>query len=472
MFSRFMPRSLRGRLLFWLLGPLLLLAVFAIIDGYRTARITADTVSDRVLSGSALAIAERVFVNEDDVLEVDVPYVALQMLTTSEDDRVFYRIEDSENGFITGYRGLDLPSSSDGAPISFSNSRFRGAPVRIAVYEGAASSNERSLGFRVAIAETTNARSAIATTILLRSLARQVFFLLSAAVLIWVAVSLALRPLQKVEAAVQRRSPEDVRPIEHRVPTEIEGLVSTINGLVARFAASIAALQNFTSNASHQFRTPLAVIKTHLDIAAREKDPDVQRDAIQNAHSAVDDAERLMRQMLLLARLDASSREKLQSDTCDLTQVAREVCEEFVLQLSAAGKGDVDLGFEAAGPCMVRSEETLTREVIRNLVDNAVKHGGGQGASRVDVKVESGKAYGLIHVTDDGDGFDFAATSKNRPEAKYPAFSTSDNNSGLGLAIVQDILGLVGGQLKAERLIKPNGMRITASFGRVEEVGT
>lgn len=462
-----MPRSLRGRLLFWLVGPLFLLAIFAIVDGYRSARVIADTVSDRVLSGSALAIAERVFVNEDDALEVDVPYVALQMLTTSEDDRVFYRIEDSENGFITGYRGLALPSSSDGATISFSNSRFRGSPVRIAVYEGTASSNERSLGFRVAIAETTNARSAIATSILVRSSARQVFFLLSAAVLIWVAVSLALRPLQKIEAAVRRRSSEDVRPILHRVPTEIEGLVSTINGLVARFAASIAALQNFTSNASHQFRTPLAVIKTHLDIAARERDPEVQREAIQNAHSAVGDAERLMGQMLLLARLDASSREKLQSDTCDLTQVAREVCEEFVLQLSAQGRGDIDLGFETAGPCIVQSEETLTREVVRNLLDNAVKHGGGHKASKIDVMVEIDDVRGLINVTDDGEGFDLLAAGKSTSAAIQPAFVASGNGSGLGLAIVRDILGLVGGELKAERLADLSGMRITASFNRI-----
>ena len=96
--------SLRGRLLLGLLVPLMLIGLLALYDGYRAARTTADEVSDRVLAGSALAIAERVFVNEEGDLEADIPYVALQMLTSSEDDRVFYRIEDGDGEFVTGYR--------------------------------------------------------------------------------------------------------------------------------------------------------------------------------------------------------------------------------------------------------------------------------------------------------------------------------------------------------------------------------
>ena len=99
--------SLRGRLLLWLLVPLMLIGLVALYDGYRAARTTADEVSDRVLAGSALAIAERVFVNDEGALEADIPYVALQMLTSSEDDRVFYRIEDGEGVFVTGYRNLE-----------------------------------------------------------------------------------------------------------------------------------------------------------------------------------------------------------------------------------------------------------------------------------------------------------------------------------------------------------------------------
>ena len=105
------PYSLRRRLLLWLMVALLAVAALAVVDTWREARDTANSLSDRVLAGSVLAIAERVIVTEDGTLEVDVPYVALEMLTSAAQDRVFYRV-DGPDGFITGYQ--TLPTSSDG----------------------------------------------------------------------------------------------------------------------------------------------------------------------------------------------------------------------------------------------------------------------------------------------------------------------------------------------------------------------
>lgn len=94
--------SLRRRLLAWLLAPLLAIGLIAVADSWREADATADAVSDRVLAGSALAIAERVVVGEDGALEVDIPYVALEMLTSAAQDRVFYRVDGPPGTFITG----------------------------------------------------------------------------------------------------------------------------------------------------------------------------------------------------------------------------------------------------------------------------------------------------------------------------------------------------------------------------------
>ena len=93
--------SLRRRLLLLLLLPVIAIGVLALLDTWRDALATANAVSDRVLAGSALAIAERVVVSEDGVLEVDVPYVALEMLTSAAQDRVFYRIDGPPGTFIT-----------------------------------------------------------------------------------------------------------------------------------------------------------------------------------------------------------------------------------------------------------------------------------------------------------------------------------------------------------------------------------
>lgn len=453
------PNSIRSQLLVWLLGPLLILGLVAILDGYRAARSTADAVSDRVLSGSALAIAERVFVNGENGLEVDIPYVALQMLTSLEDDRVFYKVEKSDGTFITGYRGLELPNTAAGLnEITFADGFFRGAAVRIATFHGAASSATRSFSFRVAVAETTNARAAVARSILLRSLLRQGILLCSAAVLIWLVVTRSLKPLQRLELAVSRRSPDDVRPIEHTVPQEVQGLVFTINGLVDRFSASIKALQNFTSNASHQFRTPLSLIKTHLEVAKREHDPAKQIRAIEHAGKAVDDAERLMYQMLLLAQLDAASTQKLQEQTCDLTQVAREACNDFIIQLSHTKRSDVDLGFHADNKVEVRGDKTLIQEVVRNLIDNAIKHSG--TPSHIDVEITASDDHGILTVRDQGSGFDVRLVENKSPEIPVVQASKDRSNFGLGLSIVRDIVSLHNGYIHAEHVKEPAGMAV------------
>jgi two-component system sensor histidine kinase TctE len=439
--------SLRGRLLVWLLVPLMLIGLLALYDGYRAARTTADKVSDRVLAGSALAIAERVFVNDDGTLEADIPYIALQMLTSSEDDRVFYRIEDGRGTFVTGYRKLQLPpiDTTTPDPLQFTHGEFRGEPIRIATYSSATSSSTTSLGFRVAIAETTNARNAIAQELLIRSALRQAALIFTAVLVVWFAVKRALRPLHRLENAVARRNPDDIRPIEHRVPSEVSGLVNTINDLVLRFGSSIHALRRFTSNTSHQFRTPLALIKTHLEIADRETDPQAKAEAIKDANNAVSDAERLMSQMLLLARVDTTSKAELSSLQCNLTDIARGVCEDFVLQLANSTKRDIDLGFHADADIWVRGEKTLVQEVIRNLVDNAIKHGGDDLA--IDVYVEGSDVEGFVIIRDNGRGM------KLENDACLPLSSASFSgtpakNSGIGLTIVQEILNLLSGRVE------------------------
>ena len=126
--ARTRPYSLRRRLLLWLLVPLVTLGLIALVDTYREAVDTANAVSDRVLAGSALAIAERVVVAEDGALEVDIPYVALEMLTSAAQDRVFYRV-DGPDGFITGYQTLPVIDGLELEESGYEDASFRGEPM-------------------------------------------------------------------------------------------------------------------------------------------------------------------------------------------------------------------------------------------------------------------------------------------------------------------------------------------------------
>lgn len=455
--------SLRSRLLLWLLLPLLAIGLLALFDSYRSARETADEISDRVLAGSALAIAERVFVNDDGSLEVDIPYVALEMLTSSAEDRVFYRIEGAGAEFITGYRQLAVPAQTDRIErdMLFADSRFRGEPIRIAVLPGAASSDTVSLAYRVIIAETTNARSKMARDILFRSAVRQAVLIATAVLVVWIAVTLSLRPLYRLQEAVGRRSPEDLRPIEHRVPGEVSGLVLTINDLVRRFGSSISALRNFTANASHQLRTPLTVMRTQLEIANRAATPDERHAALKETDEAIGEAERVLSQLLVLARLDSTDEGDVAGRRCDLAEVCRQVCQDLI-----AGNllGDIDLGYDGPEHLNARGDAVLMREMLRNIVENGMRHGG--RPIEITVRLRAGDGRTVLEIEDDGSGI--APSERQSVLRRFGrGGDTASEGSGLGLAIAREIAALFGGTLDLETPESGKGLLVRIGFAAV-----
>ena len=435
--------SLRRRLLAFLLIPLCTIGVFALIDADRSARDTANEAFDRVLSGSALAIAERVFVNDDGRLDVDIPYVALDMLTSAAQDRVFYRVETTDGAFITGYEQLVVPEDDDagGERFSYSDATFRGAPIRIAAYRGAASTGERTISYRVAIAETTNARDRLSREILLRAALRQALLIAAAATIVWIAVTRSLIPLGRLQAAIGRRSPDDLRPIAHDVPSEVTGLVGTINGFMTRLDQALIALRHFTGNASHQLRTPLAIIRTQLALAGRSENLADARAALRDCDQAIVDVERTLSQLLLLARVDETSSASLADRTADLTEIARTASEAAVIEAARAG---FDLGFEGDAQVPCRADPVLLRELVGNLIDNAIKHAAGGGV--ITVRARRQGAAAVLEVEDDGCGIPpgLRATVSDRFVSGGAGTAA---HSGLGLAIVGEIARLFGGDM-------------------------
>lgn len=449
-------RSLSARLLVWLLLPLSVLASLALADTYREARATANAVFDRVLAGSALAIAERVTVNSTGALEVDVPYVALEMLTSAAEDRVFYRVEGPQGAFVTGYRQLPVPEGEGEAAIAslprFADAEFRGDAIRVAVLSGAASSTEKSIPFRVAVAETVTARRSLARDILLRSAARQGLLIAIASAAVFFGVRRALRPLAKLEQAIDRRSPNDLRPLHHSVPQEVERLVGAINSFMVRLSAALEALRHFTGNASHQLRTPLAVIRTQIELARRSENVDAARQALADADAAVVQSERTLAQLLLLARVDEAAVDRVDTAPFDLAAIARDVAAELEPRAVRAG---LDLGFEHDGgrPLYVSGNAMLLMELLRNLVENAIAYAG--RGHRATVRVGSEGQRTVLEVEDDGPGI--APERHGQALARFVRLKPdAGGGAGLGLSIVKEIVDLMQAELM---LLTPEGGR-------------
>jgi two-component system sensor histidine kinase TctE len=439
---------------FGLLVALLAIAALAVADSWREAQQTATRVSDRVLAGSILAIAERVIVAEDGTLEVDVPYVALEMLTSSAQDRVFYRVDGPE-GFITGYQQLPVVAGA-GSDIVYADSAFRGDAIRVGSLQRAASSGVSAIPFTVTVAETTIARSQLAQSLLVQAAVRLAILILAAAVIVWFAVTLSLAPLYRLRNAIGVRTPDDLSPIKQDVPREVEGLIETINSFMTRLDSALGALRHFTGNASHQLRTPMAIMRTQLALASRAKTEEERRAAIAAADGAVEHAERVLAQLLLLARIDEAASDRLTLETIDLAALAKAQTAELVPRASAAG---IDLGYEGAESAMMRGDAMLLGELLRNLIENAIAYAG-QGAEAT-VGVETGAEGVRLSVADTGPGV---------AEAKLPALRqrfgrdrTDKPGAGLGLSIVEEIAALFGGTTEVAS-DAGRGFRVTISL--------
>ena len=446
--------SLRRRLLVGLLIALAAIAAAAIADSWREAQQTATQVSDRVLAGSILAIAERVIVAEDGSLEVDVPYVALEMLTSSAQDRVFYRV-DGPQGFITGYNALPTVPIA-GSEIVYGDRSFHGEPIRVGSLQRAASSGVSSIPFTVTVAETMIARGILARSLLVQATLRLAVLIMAAAAIVWLAVTLSLQPLYRLRGAIGARSPSDLSPISQAVPREVESLVETVNSFMTRLGSAIDALRHFTGNASHQLRTPMAIVRTQLALARRSDGEEARNAAIDAADAAVEHAERVLAQLLLLARIDEAVSDRTRFDCIDLAELARAVTADRVPAANAVG---IDLGYEGAEHASVRADPMLLGELISNLIANAVAYAG--AGAEATVRVVASETAVTMTVLDNGTGV--SADKVSHLGHRFSREHAGKPGQGLGLAIVREIAELFGGVAEISS-DTARGFAVTVSF--------
>ena len=454
--------SLRRRLILWLTLATAALGVIALADTWREAVATAQGLSDRVLEGSALAIAERVTVDEGGGLEVDIPFAALEMLASAAEDQVFYRVDAPEGQFLTGYADLALVEVGEEG-IGFADGRYGEVPIRSATLMRRVSTGSESVAFTVTVAESTLARSELARTILIRSALRILALMLCTIALVWIAVTLAFRPLDRLSAAIAERTPDDLRPIREAVPLEAAPLAGAVNSFMGRLEDAVAALRHFTGNASHQLRTPLATLRTQLALARRAGDPAQGEAALGKADQALERAERVLAQLLALARVDAMAT-GLTLGPVDLAALARELAAEALPRADARG---IDLGYEGADRAEALAEPVLVGELLRNLVDNALAYAGRGAVVTVRVRPEAGGV--VLEVEDNGPGLPpdrlAALQAGALPQRMAPQSAVAQaGGSGLGLAIVAEIAGLFGATCAFGTLPDGRGLKVSCRF--------
>ena len=429
--------SLRWRLLWTLTLLLVVLMLVSSLSAYLNGREAADTAYDRTLLASARTIAAGLS-QRDGSLSADVPYVALDTFAYDSAGRIYYQVYDIQRRLISGYE--HLPAPPPGTPRTddypalarFYNAEYRGQNVRVVSLLKAVSEPNMNGMAEIRVAETDEARVAMARSLMADTLLRLGMLGLGALLVVWFAVSAALRPLERLRTAVEEREPDDLRPLPLvPVQRELRPLVQTLNHFTERLRWQFERQAQFIADAAHELRTPLAVLKARIELGLRTHDPQVLRHTLEQTVKDTDRLTHLANQLLSLARIENGARAIAEggAQLLDLSQLAREL--GMAMAPLAHSRG-VALALEADQPVWLRGEPTLLNELLSNLIDNALAHtcAGGNVILRVSLPA-------VLEVEDDGPGIPYE--DRERVFERFYRRNQQVAGSGLGLAIVGEI---------------------------------
>ncbi|MGO4122954.1 sensor histidine kinase N-terminal domain-containing protein [Inquilinus sp. YAF38] len=455
-------RSLRRELLGWLLLPLAAMVAFNAWTTYRDARQIADLITDRTLLSSTRMIAESVH-ESDGVIQAPIPPAALEMFASEDRDRVIYRVNGPHGELLTGYPDApDPPQRPTGFQPIYYQGTYHDEPIRaVALAQFVVSDGTNGGEAVVTLSQTLRSRDRFERELWLRSLRDQVMLMAVAVILALFGLQFGLQPLLRLRDAVRRRAPDSLEPLDSGdVQQELKPLVTALNEALAQVRRQVAAQRRFVANAAHQLRTPLTSLKAQIGVGLRaaDADADAPREALAGMRSTVEGMKRLSNQLLSLARAEQGSA-LLHRETLDFVMICRNAVESLAL---TAVERSIDLAFEAPSPPLnVHGHAMLLREMILNLVENALRYTPEGGVVTVKLSAQEGMA--VLRVEDSGPGIPEIERAKVF-EAFYRRLGSGVDGSGLGLAVVREIVASHEGMVELQDRAAGPGLAAVVSL--------
>jgi two-component system sensor histidine kinase QseC len=443
-------RSLNARLLVLVLGATLCIWTGTVLLSWLDARHEIDELLDGHLAQAAsLLIAQ----TSREIEEIDIDHAPL---LHKDARKVAFQIW--EGGRLR-LHSINAPAAAlSGAAEGFSDRTVEGKGWRVFT----AWAGERE--FLIHVGERSEVRAQIAGEMARTLLAPLLVALPLLAMLIWIAIRLGLRPLTGLTREVGTRTPENLKPIRAPLlPREVAPLIDQLNALLRRIGESLSRERRFTADAAHELRTPIAAIKAQAQVARTAVDDEGRAHALDNVIRATDRAARLVEQMLTLARLEGESRSELAS--VGLLEVAREVVAELAPALIDRGINIELYGDETAA---VPAVPGLLHVMVRNLIDNAARHGGGLGPVSVAVRRDADAVE--LTVCDNGSGI--PSGERERVFDRFHRLAEAgEGGSGLGLSIVRRIAQLHGASVELRDGPQGRGLLVCVRFPGTRAVG-
>lgn len=460
------PQSLYFQLLLFLGLPLLLLWGLSAFNSYVSALQAATQAYDRTLLSSARTVSERLVVH-DGRLEVNVPWVVLDSFELNMNDRLYYKVVAPDGRVISGYDDLPkMPPSTSRTTLYpalawFYHTEYRGQAIRVAKLLQPVNEDGIVGMAEIYVAETLQSRRYLASSLLFSSWVSQGMLVLLTLILTAWLLRRVLRPMRQLSSLMVRREPGGLAPLPELLPwSETRLLIVAFNRYIDRLRGVLSRQERFNADASHQLKTPLAVLKTQVSVALTRDDPALWQESLRAMNVTLDNTIVLTERLLQLAAVKRKEQEEHPFTAVDLVQVVQNCC---FSRLAQARSKAIDLGYDGEQqPVIIEGDEVLLGELCANLLENAIKYTPEQGMVTVYLRTHNGAVE--LSVEDSGPGI----AEDLIPQAMLP-FRRLDNvgdasGSGIGLALASDIARLHRSHLQLSRSETSGGLCVKMRF--------
>ncbi|MTH65443.1 sensor histidine kinase [Paracoccus shanxieyensis] len=447
--------SVTWSVLLWLLGPLSLVVLAFLAEAWVSARRATDRLYDQMLVASAISISEAVDRTYGDLVEDEI----ISLLRNTTEERIYYRIIGPSRSYLTGYEDFHPPGDETalepGVP-RISDMTYRGQRLRAVSLRFFGSDALVPDWITVHVGMTRNERDAAMLASVFSAALRLGLLLAGAGVLAFFAVRRGLRSLLQFRDQIAMRSAADLSPIRATLPSDLRSIGEALNTLVARLRQALEHERQFIDDASHQLRSPLTSLHLRAQLLQRDMPEGPLRDGVSALVEDTRASARLAEQLLVHSRSEAAHHCH-DAVRFDLAALVRQMVPEL---LTISERQGCDLGFSLPPqPVFILGSQLLCREIVLNLVDNAIRHGG----PVIDVTVEQQGAQAVLTVADDGPGIPLAERDKIFGRFQRGA-AAGPGGSGLGLAIVRQIADGFGAAVRLSSPPEADRTRFSVVF--------
>lgn len=460
--------SLRKRFIIAGIALISFIALITIQLVFTYSKNLADLSYDRLLRSALLQMDENVIFVDNEV-SIDIPWSAFATLAQANEDRIFYRVESSSKGFITGNAELVThpPVSSELGKMQFYNQGFSGELIRLAWLEREVTEVKDQGTIRIILGQTRLSRDSMSSGITISAIKIIILIATVAIFLIVLGSYFVLQPLRQITALLEARQPGDLTPITIDTPKETLQLKNSLNHFMERLQKNLEQLENFTAESAHQLRTPIASLQALAENARDQMTPVEQQQAIEQIVLL---CEKLSQTVTLYLNQAVVSHRLQTQKLCplDIVYLARQACME---QAVVALNQGVLLSFESkVSKVLILGDAFSLQQMLNNLIDNAVRYSEVSSIEQqhVEICVDQDTYEVNIRVIDHGRGID--NEEKNLVFERFYRGRYEVPGSGVGLAMVKEIASRHNAKIEIKNT-KPKGATIEVAFPIYYEQG-